>query len=344
MEIRIINPLVYPDWDDEMLSLEEHSFFHSSHWARVLCDTYRYTPLYFTSSVNGRICGALPFMEINSFLTGHRGVSLPFTDYCEPLLDKNVPLGKMLEVVIAYGRHAAWNSFEMRMTGSPSEGAAYSACYYGHTLELFPSEAYHYTQLHRGTKSSIAKSLKSGVKVAIESSIEAMEDFYRLNCITRKMHGLPPQPFEFFRNIHDHIISKKHGLVVLASHGDRTIAGAVYFHFGKKAIYKYGASDRRYQHLRANNLVMWEVIRWYAHRGFESLCFGRTETGNQGLIQFKDGWGTKSRLLRYYRYDFSENAFSRNSMRKKESYNRIFLNMPTPLLKITGSLLYRHMG
>jgi lipid II:glycine glycyltransferase (peptidoglycan interpeptide bridge formation enzyme) len=107
--------------------------------------------------------------------------------------------------------------------------------------------------------------------------------------MTRKEHGLPPQPFHFFKKIHDHIISKNLGVVVLASFDRENVAGAIYFHIGEKAVFKYGASDKKFQHLRANNLVMWEAIKWYSQNGYRSLCFGRTEPENQGLLQFKSG-------------------------------------------------------
>lgn len=62
---------------------------------------------------------------------------------------------------------------------------------------------------------------------------------------------------------------------MLASFKGTIIAGAIYFHFGEKAVYKYGASDVKYQQLRPNNLVMWEAIRLYCQNGYKSFCFGR---------------------------------------------------------------------
>jgi lipid II:glycine glycyltransferase (peptidoglycan interpeptide bridge formation enzyme) len=133
-------------------------------------------------------------------------------------------------------------------------------------------------------------------------------------------------------------------MVVLASHGGRTVAGSMYFHFGDMALYKSGASDRKYQHLRANNLVMWEAIRWYCRNGYKNLCFGRTEPENKGLLQFKRGWGTKERTIRYYRYDLVKKAFVQDKSRLKGFHNAVFMRMPTPLLRFTGELLYKHMG
>ena len=171
-----------------------------------------------------------------------------------------------------------------------------------------------------------------------------MREFYRLNCLTRKDHGLPPQPFYFFKKVHEHIISKGFGFVALASSRGEYIAGAVFLHLGLKAFYKYGASNRKYQYLRANNLIMWEAIKWCCQNGFKHFCFGRTEPENQGLLQFKSGWGTTQQQINYYRYNFKEEAFVPGRSKTTGFHNRIFKNMPTPILNRVGALLYRHFA
>src|SRR3990172_8371413 len=85
-QLKVINPLDYPEWDKLLLSTRDYSFFHSSAWARVLHESYGYRPLYFTSIDNGILLSVIPIMEINSIFTGKRAVSLPFTDYCEPII------------------------------------------------------------------------------------------------------------------------------------------------------------------------------------------------------------------------------------------------------------------
>jgi len=162
--------------------------------------------------------------------------------------------------------------------------------------------------------------------------------------LTRKMHGLPPQPSSFFRKVYQHIISKGHGFVALASHEGKTVAAAVYFNFGNKSLFKYGASDKRYQHIRPNNLIMWEAIKWYSQKGYTTLCFGRTEPENKGLRQFKAGWGAEERIVNYYKYDLIKEAYIKDSLKVRGFHNKVFTTMPMPLLRITGSLLYKHMG
>jgi lipid II:glycine glycyltransferase (peptidoglycan interpeptide bridge formation enzyme) len=134
------------------------------------------------------------------------------------------------------------------------------------------------------------------------------------------------------------------GFIVLASFRGTAIAANVYFNFGDQILYKYGASDRAFQHLRASNLVIWEAIKWGCDHGYKTLCFGRTEPENEGLRQFKAGWGARERLIKYYRYDLRKGAFIKAPHIVRPSHRKIFGKLPIPILKLLGSVLYRHMG
>ena len=291
-DIQILDPTKYQGWDDLVLSNPDHSFFHSSSWAKVLSESYGYTPKFFTLLEGNKIIALIPVMEIKSFLTGKRGVSLPFTDYCDPIVSGNVRFQELLEYIIEYGKKRGWKCIELRGGNGLLPSGRPSLTYLGHTLYLSDNHDGMPSTFRDSTKRNIRKSIKEGVKVELLQSLDSVQEFYRLNCMTRKDHGLPPQPYYFFEKVFNYVISRNLGLVVLASFEEKPIAGAVYFHLGEKAIYKYGASDKKYQHLRANNLIMWEAIRWCCKNGIQSISFGRTEPENEGLLQFKRGWGT----------------------------------------------------
>jgi lipid II:glycine glycyltransferase (peptidoglycan interpeptide bridge formation enzyme) len=288
--------------------------------------------------------GTIPFMDVDSFLTGHRGVSLPFTDFCEPIALCKDDFGKLLEEGIEYGRKAGWRFIDIRGGNYFEADTPSSQFYYRHTLELTNTEKDMYSKLRRGTKSCLAKGIREGVTVKVDNSIDGIKEYYKLNCMTRKKHGLPPQPYHFFEKIYEHVISQKQGIVVLASHDRRYIAAAVYFHFGDKAMYKYGASDPAFLDYRPNNVIMWEAIRWYALNGLKSFCFGRTDPTNNGLRQFKTGWGAKEEIVNYYRYDIRNNMFITFPAEEAQWHTKVMKNMPMSLLRIAGTLLYRHMG
>jgi hypothetical protein len=343
MPLQIINPLKFPDWDELLLTTGDYSFFHSSSWARVLCESYKYKPLYFASIDNGKLSVLVPVMEVKSLLTGRRGVSLPFSDHCQLIVASENNCQEIIRNIIDYGKRADWKYIEWRDGENCFKDITPSSSYIGHTLALKENEQELLSGFKSSTRRNIKKAVKKGVEVGLHYSLESMRTFYRLNCITRKMHGLPPQPFYFFQDIHKHIVSLKKGFVVLATFNERPVAGAVYFHIGEKAFYKYGASDRSYQHLRANNLVMWEAIKWYARNGFKHFSFGRTEPENTGLLQFKQGWGPREEIINYYKYSLEKDSFVKDHFRGRTSYI-FFKKLPSPLLNLIGFLFYRHVG
>lgn len=350
-KFEIIDPVSRPGWDGMLLSHKKHSFFHSSAWAKVLSETYGYKPLYFSLLEGEKLSALIPVMEIRSILTGRRGVSLPFSDYCEPIGSSREQLEELLKRVRAYGEKAGWRFLELRGGRPLVRNSGPSASFLLHSIQLSgqlsgrPSgdERHVFSRFRESTKRNILKAAGSGLKAGVHRSAEAVGEFYRLNCMTRKLHGLPPQPYIFFKKVLEHVISQGLGFVVLASYKGVNVAGAVYFHFGERAIYKYGASDRSYQHLRANNLVMWEAIKWCSGSGFKSFCLGRTAADHKGLIQFKNGWATEESPLEYYRYGVSKKAPAGEGP-VSSKVQRVLKKTPIPLSRMIGSALYRHFG
>ena len=343
MNLNPINPINYPNWNTLLQTHADATFFHTSNWAKVLCESYRYQPVYFTSINNNTLSVLIPIMEINSLLTGKRGTSLPFTDQCEPLLNGSNRFHPFLEKIYQHGKKAGWKSVEFRGGQSHMRDNISDTFYYTHTLDLSKDNQEIFSNFRDSTKRNIKKATKSGVEIDISTSLESLKAFYRLNCITRKRHGLPPQPFFFFKNLYQHVFSKEKGIVVLASFQKKVIAGGIFFHFGDRVIYKYGASNPAWQRFRPNNRVMWEAIQYYHAAGFRKLNLGRTAPENTGLLQFKRGWGPKEKTVRYFRYNLKKNTYVK-SPSSAGSFSRLFKSLPLPILRLTGNLLYRHVG
>jgi hypothetical protein len=345
LDASIINPIDFPRWNESLRSLPGCSFFHTSSWAEALHRSYGYNPFYFTiGGEGGTLSALLSCMGIDSALTGKRGVCLPFTDYCEPLVSSAAQFQEMFAAAVALGKRQRWKYLEFRGGEAFLKNEQPSEWHYGHTLDLTAGPGKIFAGLRDSNRRNIGKAEKEHIEVVISASLDAVTAFCRLNAITRRDHGLPPQPRRFFQYVYDRILSKEMGFIVLASFRGAPIAANVYFCFGDQILYKYGASDRAFQHLRANNLVMWEAIKRGCDRGYRSLCFGRTEPDNGGLRQFKSGWGARERLIKYYRFDLRKGAFIKAPMIVSPLYRKMFGKLPIPVLNMLGGVLYRHMG
>lgn len=343
-EHELINPLTVENWNNLLATLPGYSFFHTANWADVLSQSYGYEPLYLCNKTNNTMSGLLPLMEVKSILTGTRGVSLPFSDACPLLVSNTQAFQDLFQLAVTWGKKRKWKYIELRGGGKYLAAENPAATFLGHVLDLSRGSEQLFSGLRNSTRRNIKKAMNEKVDVSISRSSSAMKEFCRLNVITRKEHGLPPQPDRFFHRLHDLIIARGMGFISVASVFDRTIAANVYLHFGREVIYKYGASDKRYQHLRANNLVMWEAVKWCCDKGFKEMNLGRTEPVNRGLMQFKDGWGAKPYQIAYYKYNLQQNSFVSKGETLRPSYQSILSIMPGPVLKILGRYLYRHMG
>ena len=201
-----------------------------------------------------------------------------------------------------------------------------------------------FKKLSQGHRRNLKKASKNNLEILFENSLASIEDFYHLNCLTRKKHGLPPQPRLFFTNFYKYLVAENLATIVSAHYHGKKIASSVFLHFNKNVTYKYGASDPKYLNLRANHLVMWEAIKYFAERGFEKINFGKTEISNQGLRRFKLGFGAEEEKINYYKYSFSDNEFIEEKNLESGWHTAIFGKMPLPLLKLIGKILYRHVA
>lgn len=343
-DFEIVNPLEESGWNDAIVAGGRASAFHTREWAGALSETYGYKPLYLCGREQGVVRLLVPVMEVASRLTGRRGVSLPFTDFCDPLFQDRNELDAAVDQILRLGRQRGWRRVEFRsgvVFGSSTEP---SSRYLGHNLDLSASEDTLYKNLKATVRTALRKAEKNGVQVTMSASADAARQFYRLNCMTRKQHGLPPQPRRFFENLHEWMIKGDKGMVAMAESGGRAIAGAVFLHFGGTAIFKYSASDPIYQAARPNNLVMWRGVQWYREHGFQTLSLGRTRRENDGLLRFKQGWGAEERELRYFTYDLRRDTLTKDADHVDGAHNVLFRRLPIPCLRLLGTVLYKHMG
>jgi hypothetical protein len=337
-----VNPLDDENWDSKLAAIPSASFFQGTAWARVLSETYGFTPVYFTNSTVGPGRSILPVMEVFSPLTGKRGISLPFTDECAPSSSDCDTFRALFQEASDFGRAREWGYLECRGIREVMGDTQASTSFFGHQLELHDDPATHFSKFSSSTRRAVRKADQSGLTIEFSESEEAMQVFYDLLRRTRKRHGLPPQPFSFFSNIRSHILAKNQGTIVIAKRGNVCTAAAIFFHFGRTALFKFAASDESYHQLRVNNFVMWNAIKWHAHRGFEMMDFGRTSLFNEGLRKFKLGWGTHERPIDYFKYDFAKGAFVTARDESSGWYNRVFRMMPKSLSKLAGTALYKH--
>ncbi|MDA7640735.1 GNAT family N-acetyltransferase [Opitutaceae bacterium] len=343
-QISIFNPLERSDWDALVSRFPQCSFFHTCAWLKVLNETYGYLPVAIALTDQNTTIALTVFMEVDSWITGKRGVSLPFTDECQTLLLDEGDLPLLLDQVYALAVKRNWKSLETRSAPGLEKNALPSLVHYTHKLSLNPGSKSLFSQFSTSNRRAIRKAEDSELSIDQEPSLENLSSFYNLTCLTRKRHGMPPQPWKFFQAIHEQILTQGLGSIFLAIHKSKPIAGALFLQHKQNAIYKFGASDESFQAMRPNNFVMWNAIKSFAQNGCQQLDFGRTSLGNKGLRRFKLGWGSSEQTIPYIRRNIQSHVIETISDRTEGWYKHIFKILPTPLSRLAGQILYKHVA
>lgn len=350
--VQLIDPVSDPRWDAFIQNHPHRSIYSSALWKDVVFKTYGYQPFYFIlENELGKIQAALPLFRVKSFLTGNRMVSLPFADYSDPLLLDSSELDQIFDKVRSEMRQLGATYLEIRTRknaaffGNSSFQSSVDSLNHRLPLKRDPTallNTFHKSFIVRNIK----KALKSNLRVEMSEKESTVKIFYNLLVFTRRKHGLPPQPFQFYQNIWQAFRGK--GLVrfFTAYLGKVPVAAILVVTFGETAYYLYGGSNPKHLQNRPNHLLLWKAIEWSAQQNYRYFDFGRTGMNNPGLLQFKRNWGTEEFPIYTFWYSHSgKPAHLLNRGNKDQSkIKKIIRRLPFPLLKIGGKMIYRHLG
>src|SRR5262245_2084064 len=151
MRHEFINPLTDPEWNNRLREFRTATVFHSAQWARILAEAYGYQPLYALFRKEEEIVGMLPIMEVRSVWTGRRGVCLPFSDECAPLIRDGAILQNILHPIRDFGAAHRWDYIELR-GGVPDGIGIVTGQFVAHHIDLESSEELQLGKLRDSTR------------------------------------------------------------------------------------------------------------------------------------------------------------------------------------------------
>lgn len=338
-----LNPLTDERYRTFVNEHPSATVFHTPEWLRVLHETYGFTPGCAAIENGNDLHGVLPYMVTRGFSGKTRVVSLPFSDFCEPLLSDRIDFDGVLDAMAH--NHPKASGIDIRGGKALLGNVVAGQSVVMHTVNCIPDEDALFHSLKHTVRRNIKKAEREGLLCTFETTLEAVQKFYHLNCITRRDHGLPPQPWKFFKNIWCHFINGGKGFVVTVQYNGKAIASALFLVFGQNVYYKYGASVKKHQQFRPNDLIIWKSLLYCNKMNYTSLNLGRTEPAHTGLLRFKQGWGGMESVVHYFRYNKNMSAFIPIN---KTVFDTIcmglFSKMPMVFLKPIGSFIHQFAG
>ena len=344
-EVYELDPLADSRWAALVATHPRASVFHTCSWISALKQTYGYRPLVLTTCPpSAPLTEGIVFCEVRSWLTGRRLVSLPFSDHCEPLFNDL----EALNTVLMHARRAVEQGHYKRMEIRPClapdggiQGFQPKGDAVFHRLDLSAPADQLFRSFHKDCiQRKIRRAERENLIYEEGNSEEQLNDFYRLMVMTRRRHGLPPQPLAWFRAL---IAACGPDLKIRIARKDgAAVASIVTLSHRQTMVYKYGCSNVNANKYGGTPMLFWKTIQEAKAKGQNELDMGRSDLDDPGLSVFKEHWGSVPTPLNYWRYP-AQDLRTRSTWRHYLT-NRVISASPDRVLQLAGDVLYRHMG
>lgn len=340
----ISDPATDPRWQ-ALVTARRSDVFHSPAWMRVLQQTYGFdVQAHLILGANDIPDAGFAFVPVDDVL-GVRTVSLPFSDFCDPLVDEDdqwVTLAdSVLDQAATFTVKVLFNEVAERDARLAEHGRSK-----WHRADVTPDVESMWQRLHSSARRAVRKSANAGTRIKPAESLLDVRSFFDLHLRVRKLkYGLLAQPWAFFEAIWDHFLADGHGRLLLAEHDGDVVSGVLFLRWNDTLYYKLNASDRDALALRPNDAVLWEGLRLAHAMGLQWLDFGISALDQEGLIRYKRKYATEEREVRVLRTTPSVPDKRAEALRGLlPQLTDLFVrpDVPDDVTRQAGDLLYRY--
>lgn len=159
-------------------------------------------------------------------------------------------------------------------------------------IDLTKSEDELMKSFHSKTRYNIRYAQRQGVEVAEDNSQKAFKKYLELTKETVERQGF----FAHSRKYHELMWQTLHSTgiarLLVAKYKGRIITTWILFAWKDFLYYPYGASTEKHKGVMANNLMMWEAIKFGKSLGLKTFDLWGREEG-KGFTKFKEGYNPR---------------------------------------------------
>jgi len=155
-------------------------------------------------------------------------------------------------------------------------------------IDLTKSEEELMTGFTSKTRYNIRLAQRKGVKIKLENSDKAFDEYIRLTRETVERQGFYAHS-EHYHRLMWKFLKKDIAYLLTASYNKEIITAWILFAYKGFLYYPYGASSEKYKNVMASNLMMWEAIRFGKKLKLKTFDLWGREEG-KGFTHFKEGY------------------------------------------------------
>ncbi len=296
--ITLVDNWQNPDaWNNFVKQNREGRYCHLHHYSEVV-KCYGYTVRHICFLKSDTIVALIPVTIIKNLVRGTRWISQPFSEYGGLLVAPDVKPEDVLHIIQLLRTYLAENNpgGYLEIHGNHDVRADLAQHQF---LNRNPQQLafLHLNQsvdelwektIRYEVRKAVNKARNSGLIIREECNESLIKDyFYPLYLKSMKRLGVPPHKLEFFLNAYRSFGNELK--IFWAIKDSRKISALLGFLCGKRVSISIIASNPDYWHLRPNDLLHWEFLKYAIENGFSYFDFGSVRY--EGQQRFKKKWG-----------------------------------------------------
>jgi len=164
-----------------------------------------------------------------------------------------------------------------------------------HAINLRKGFEFIATNMSRDHRRAVKKANQNGITVRIASSIKDWRDYYQVYEDTVGRWGNRLLGEKYSWSLFEDMFYRHSSNIELwlATHQNKVIAGALFFHSKKHFDDWHSAAIEASLNLKPVNLLLYEVIKHACEKGYDWFDFNPS-AGLQGVRSFKEGFGAEA--------------------------------------------------
>lgn len=345
MRIDCLDPQTDPRWQ-QLVEQQESDVFHSPEWMKVLADTYDF-PIEAHVAIDHTETpqAGLPFSLIADS-KGERIVSLPFSDYCDPLVNGS---GHWEQLANRLLQHRCPVRIRCLHNTAPLNDRRFKLINKAkwHGLDLSPNVEDLWGGLKESGRRAVRKAGQHGIEVRVAQDKNDLRGFYDLHLRLRKnKYRLLAQPYRFFERIWHHLIENQKGILLVGVHADKIVSGILFLEWKDTLYYKFNASSPDYLQYRPNDLLLWEGIQYAKSKDYVRLDFGLSDWDQEGLLRYKRKYADEEKTISFLQCDPENSPIEKDNTLGKllPQLTGLFTDesVPDEITEKAGDILYRY--
>lgn len=326
---------------DRFVSSQSGSVFHYTAWLQAIEAGTGNQATGLIARKGQHIAGWLPLNIVHSPIFGRMLASSGFAVEGGILAENDFVAAQLAIAAQELAARTTCSTIEARGGFGPKGWSSTSDTHCGFVGDLAGDDEAQLLAIPRKQRAEVRKGLKNAMAISVGRDEADRAAHYAVYAESVRNLGTPVFP----RSLFDAVMDTHDADILTVRHEGVAVASVLSLYHDGSVMPYWGGGTFTARHLRANEVMYYELMLHARKRGCTRFDFGRSKT-NSGPYNFKKNWGFEPQPLHYVSWQApgTEKRDADPTSAKHAKRIALWQKLPLPIANRIGPLIARGLG